>query len=959
MAKKLIEVSLPLEAINVASAREKSIRHGHPSTLHLWWSRKPTATARAVLFAQLVDDPSAHPDLFPTEDSQHQERERLFRIIEDLVKWENTTNKVVLETAKAEIERSWKLTCKEFSQHERSAELFDPEVLPAFHDPFAGGGAIPLEAQRLGLSSYASDLNPVAVLINKAMIEIPPKFSNRPPVNPSASNYDGNRNHQGTVSAKYNGAAGLAMDVSYYGLLMREEAAKRIVNFYPNIHITAEMVKERPDLKEYLNTDLTPIAYLWTRTVHSPNPAFADIEVPLVSSFALSTKTKKEAWADPVIRDDKSGYDFVVRVGGKPRIEGTVKRSGGGTCLMSGSPMPFEYLRKEGIEGRMGSRLMAIVCEGNRGRVYLSPTQEVEDLAKKAKPAWKPELDLPHNTRDFKTPLYGMNSFADLFTPRQLLALTTFSDLVAEMIKEIEKDAQAAGMSSDSVGLADGGTGARAYAEAVGVYLGFVIDKCADYWSSICTWHNSKELIRNTFGRQAIPMNWDYAETNPFSSSSGNWMAMVDWAWKAIESTPGQASGSAEQQSSQTQAISTNKIISTDPPYYDNIGYADLSDFFYTWLRHSLGNIYPELFATLAVPKAEELVATPYRHGSKGAAEAFFMEGMTQALSQLSKLAHPGIPVTIYYAFKQSESDDETGTSSTGWETFLEAVVKAGFEITGTWPMRTELSNRMVGRDTNALASSIVLVCRQKAKDAPAATRRDFISALSAEFPKSFARLQETNIAPVDLAQAAIGPGMAIYTSYSRVLNADGDNVGVKEALSLINQTLDEVLSAQEGDFDADTRWAIAWFDQFGFEPADYGIAETLSKAKNTSVQGLVDGGVVEAHQGKVRLLRPTELQPDWNPAADKRLSAWEALHQLIRAHKQSETDAAALAARIGRTSEAATELAYRLYVVSERRSRAADALTYNAFVQSWPEISRLARRINSGPISTTQGLFS
>ncbi len=953
MAKKLIEVALPLAAINEASAREKSIRHGHPSTLHLWWARRPLAAARAVLFAQLVDDPSAHPEIYPTEEDQHEERERLFRIIEELVKWENTTNQRLFESANEEIRKSWRLTCAENASHPRASELFNPDILPAFHDPFAGGGAIPLEAQRLGLESYASDLNPVAVLINKAMIEIPPKFANKVPVNPKA------REKTGVLEGKYSGATGLAADVSYYGNRMREEAERRIGEFYPKITITPEMTLERPDLIKYQGESLTVIAYLWARTVFSPNPAYSKIEVPLISSFALSTKAGKEAWVDPVIRGDQSGYDFKVRIGGKPMLEGTVKRSGGGTCIMSGAPMPFEYLRAEGKAGRMGSRLMAIVCEGNKGRVYLSPTDEQEELARKAEPLWRPEMDLPKNTRDFKTPLYGMNTFGDLFTSRQLLALTTFSDLIPEIIAEVERDAIAAGWRKDEEGISQGGVGAKAYGEAIGLYLGFVVDKCSDYWTTICIWHKSGEKISHTFGRQAIPMSWDFVETNPFSDSSGNWTAMVDWTEKALGTTSAKLAGVSTQQDAQSQQISKEKIISTDPPYYDNIGYADLSDFFYVWLRQNVKGLYPELFSTLAVPKAEELVATPYRHGSKEKAEEFFMHGMTDAMTQLANLSHPAMPVTIYYAFKQSETDEISGTSSTGWETFLEAVLTAGFKISGTWPMRTELSNRMIANGSNALASSIVLVCRRREESARIATRGEFISALRSEMPIAFARMQEANIAPVDLAQASIGPGMAIFTSYSKVINADGERVSVKEALSLINQTLDEVIAEQEGDFDGDTRWAISWFEQYGFDAGEFGVAETLSKAKNTSISGVVEGGIATSGQGKVRLLRPSELDEKWDPLSDKRLSAWEALHQLIRVlQAEAELDAARMVAKLGSKADACLELAYRLYVVSERKGRASDGLLYNSLVQSWKEILTLKRSIDVGNNGSQDSLF-
>ena len=942
LAKKLIEVALPLDLINAASAREKSIRHGHPSTLHLWWARRPLAAARAVLFAQLVDDPSAHPELFPTEEDQHIERERLFRIIEELVTWENTTNKKVLDEARAEIKRSWELTCKANAQHPDAPTLFDPEKLPVFHDPFAGGGAIPLEAQRLGLTSYASDLNPVAVLINKAMIELPPKFSGLAPVNPKA------QNPNGVFSKNYHGAMGLSEDVSYYGNRMREEAQKRIGQFYPEIEITDEMIQTRPDLADYRGKTLTPIAYLWARTVKSPNPAFSEIDVPLVSSFALSTKKGKEAYVEPVIDEDRRSYHFEVRVGGSPTLASTVNRSGGGTCLLTGSPMPFEYLRTQGKAGRMGAKLMAIVCEGTRGRVYLSPMQELEDLAREAEPTWQPELELPEHALGFRVQLYGMNTFGSLFTPRQLLALTTFSDLVKEMRAEIERDALDAGMVGDQVGVNDGGSGARAYAETIATYLAFVVDKCSDYWSAICTWHSGRDLIRNTFGRQAIPMNWDYAETNIFSDSSGNWMAMVDWTWKALERTPGLSGGQATQADAQTQTLSGNAIVSTDPPYFDNIGYADLSDFFYVWLRHNLSDIYPDLFATVAVPKAEELVATPYRHGSKGAAETFFMEGMKKAMHRLAELSHVGLPVTIYYAYKQSETDAESGTTSTGWETFLEAVVTAGFSITGTWPMRTELMTRSVGRNSNALASSIVLVCRKRTDDAKRISRSDFLGRLRSEFPSAFAKLQKALIAPVDLAQAAIGPGMAIYTSFAEVQLPDGAPLGVRDALGMINQVLDETLAEQEGDFEPQERLAIAWFEEYGFDAGEYGRAETLSKAKNASIDTLREGGVIEARLGKVRLLRPSELSSNWDPSKDTHLSSWEVLHQLIRTlETNGEAASAAVVAKVpGQYLESARELAYRLYVVAERKGWTAEASLYNSLIQSWPEISRLSRNL-------------
>ena len=792
--RKLIEVALPLDAINAASAREKSIRHGHPSTLHLWWARRPLAAARAVIFAQMVDDPSANPALFPTEKAQEQERERLFGIIRELVKWENTTNETVLEVAREEIRASWVRTCSENVEHPRAAELFDPDRLPAFHDPFAGGGALPLEAQRLGLNAYASDLNPVAVLINKAMIEIPPKFAGRPPVNPEA------RNEPTVVARTWKGAQGLAEDVRYYGRWMRDEAQKRIGHLYPQVEITPEMVRERIDLRSYEGRKLTVIAWLWARTVKSPNPAFADVDVPLASTFMLSTKKGKEAYVEPAI--ERRGYRFAVKVGAPPnpdaaKLGTTAGKRSGFRCLMSGVPVPYDYIREHGKQRGLGARLMAIVAEGDRSRIYLAPTEKHEAIARDVPATWRPDMPLPDNPRDFKTPNYGLPTFADLFTSRQLVALTTFSDLVGEATERVRCDAAAAGLPDDRRRLSDSGTGATACADAVALYLGLAVDKASDYGSSICTWHSSKELIRNTFGRQAIPMAWDFAETNAFSNSAGNLLSGIKWVGKSIDYLCPLTPGRGMLGDSQNQTISVDKLVSTDPPYYDNIGYADLSDFFYVWLRRSLKPVFPELFATLAVPKTEELVATPYRHGSKAAAESFFLRGMTRAMRRLAKQAHPGFPVTIYYAFKQSQTLEETGTASTGWETFLDAVIRSGFVITGTWPMRTELGNRMIGIGANALASSIVLVCRHRFADTVIASRREFLAALRTELPRALADLQTSNIAPVDLAQAAIGPGTAIFTRNAQVLEADGSPMSVRSALVEINKMLDETPNEQ------------------------------------------------------------------------------------------------------------------------------------------------------------------
>lgn len=949
--KKLIEVALPLEAINKASAREKSIRHGHPSTLHLWWARRPLAAARAVIFAQMVDDPSSWPDLFPTEKKQAKERERLFKIIEDLVLWENTNNEKVLQAARDEIWETWRRTCAENADHPRAKELFDRYKLPAFHDPFAGGGSIPLEAQRLGLEAYASDLNPVAVLINKAMIEIPPKFAGMPPVNPEA------RKNKALFEREWKGAQGLAEDVRYYGKWIRDKAEEKIGHLYPKVEISEEMLKERNDLKPYLGKQLTVIAWLWARTVKSPNPAFAQVDVPLVSTFMLSTKTGKEAFVEPVI--ENGDYRFTVKMG-KPiddeRVKNGTKLKGTNfRCLMSKTAIETNYIRSEAQAGRMDRRLMAVIAQGERCIIYLTPQPTMTNIAFSALPKWKPELKVPTKCHDVdRLPMYGMSTWGDAFTSRQLVALTTFSSLVGEAQEKIRFDAITSDCSKIHQTIDLDSQNAISYADSVVTYLALGVGRCANYWSSLTPWAN--DFIVQTFGRNAIRMVWDHAEANPFSGATGNWSGAIDWIEKVIITClSGRERGIAIQFDAQNQSISESKIVSTDPPYYDNIGYAELSDFFYIWLRPTIKNVYPELFATVAVPKSEELVAATHRYGNKENAEAFFLDGMTKAMLRIAEQAHSAFPVTIYYAFKQSESETDKGTASTGWETFLDAVIQANFAISGTWPIRTE-RDQGLKTGTNVLASSIVLVCRRQSESATTASRREFITALKAELPLALANLQAGNIAPVDLAQSAIGPGMAVYTRYSKILDAEGKQVTVREALALINQVLDEVLAEQEGDFDSDTRWALAWFEQNGFSEGEYGVAETLSKAKNTSVHGMVEAGILESFRGKVRLLKPAEFPSDWDPVKDKRLTVWEMVHHLIRVlEKEGELSAADIVNKLGTKAEIAKELSYRLYTICERKKRASEALSYNGLVQSFPEIFRLSKEGGKPKIIQTE----
>ena len=944
--KKLIEVALPLDDINAAAAREKSIRHGHPSTLHLWWARRPLAAARAVLFAQMVNDPGYETGKGFTrgvnKTEATRERERLFDIIRELVKWENTNNEAVLERARAEIRKSWEETCELNKKHPQAAVLFNPAKLPAFHDPFAGGGAIPLEAQRLGLESHASDLNPVAVLINKAMIEIPPKFAGRKPVGPVPAG-----EKQTKMAEDWSGARGLAEDVRRYGHWMREEAQKRIGHLYPQVEITAEMAKTRPDLKQYVGQKLTVIAWLWARTVRSPNPAYSSVHVPLASSFLLSTKTDKESWVEPVV--EGSGYRFVVKVAdgkNKPPSSakgGTKVSQGAFRCLMSDTPIKYEYVDAEANAGRLGARLMAVVVEGHRGRVYLSPIDEMGDVAASALPSWKPDTPCRGTfASNAQGRRYGFNVFGDYFTNRQLLALTVFSDLVAEVREKVRLDAAQSGYADDGLGLDVGGLGASSYADSIATCLALATDKSADYNSSLCGWISGGETLRSTFGRQAISMSWDYCEANIIGEATGSFLSVVGQMQKSLALAPAIGGGQIVQFDAQRVDIA-GKVVSTDPPYYDNISYADLSDFFYVWLRRSARSIFPSLFATVAVPKAEELVATPYRHGGVEQAEAFFLDGMTAVMKNIAESAHGAFPVSIYYAFKQSDTSD-AGTASTGWETFIQAVIAAGFAIHGTWPMRTERESRSIGIGANALASSIILVCHRRPGDAPQVPRREFQRELREVLTEALEAMLggadgASPIAPVDLAQAAIGPGMGVFSKYAAVLESNGEPMSVKTALMLINRQVDEVLGGET--FDADTNFCLGWFDEVGFGTGAFGNADVLARAKATSVDAVKHAGVLASDGGKVRLLKPDEYPVDWDPRSDNRTPVWEALHQLIRAYNQGgESAAGTLLARMPSMSGDIRRLSYWLYnACAERKRLPEEARAYNELITAWHAI--------------------
>lgn len=922
--RKLIEVSLPLEAINREAEADTPKRKGHPWRLHYWWARRKLCVARAVLFAQLVDDPSSHPERFPTLDSQAAERERLHNIIRRLVDWDNVRDERVLSEARREIMTS--------------TGGNPPPIL----DPFAGGGTIPLEAQRLGLSTRASDLNPVAVLINKALLEIPRTFSGAAPVM---------RDLRRTRNS-WSGAEGLAADVRAYGKWVRDEAEARIGDVYPTTTL--------PD-----GRSTRVIAWIWARTVTCPNPA-CGIEMPLARSWWLSKKRGKIAYVKPTVVSDalRAGgrrVDFTVETdpNGAPTAndDGTIARQGG-HCVACKVAVPLSYVRAEGRARRLGAQLMAVVADGQPGRAYLAPSDVQTEAASIARPADVPEGRLPANPRDFKTPNYGMSTWADLFTSRQLLVLTTFSDLISEVRDRVYSDALAAGQVGGG-DLEGGGSGASAYADAVAVYLGISLSRATDYMSTITTWHYRNEQIRSVFARQAIPMTWDYLEVNFLGTGSGTWDSQVALAAEALESRvlDGEV---VVRQASAAEAIEAGVLISTDPPYYDNVAYAELADYFYVWLRRSLGRIVPALVGTLATPKTEELVASPYRQGGSGAAREHFEGGFREVFQRARETALDDYPITVYYAFKQAETTDD-GEASTGWATLLQAMVETGWAVTSTWPFRTETGSRMIAQGRNTLASSIVLSMRPRSSDAPTTDRRGFVAALKRELSGAMRELQSGGIAPVDLPQAAIGPGMAVFSRYAEVIESDGAPMTVRSALARINEILDEVLGEQEGDFDPTSRFAIAWYRSHGYSTGAFGTADDLARARNTAVATMERHGILTSRAGKVQLFKPADLDEKYDVTSDESTSAWEALHHTIRILESEGVLSAGLFLRdASQRADGAVdldlvkELAYLLFQVAEKNGWTKDAISFNALATAWPELMEAARTASVLSYSTS-----
>jgi len=890
--RKLIEVALPLDAINEASVREKSIRHGHPSTLHLWWARRPLAACRAVIWASLVDDPSSKPELFPTKESQDKERERLFEILRQLVKWENSNDKSVLDGARAEIRKCYK------------------GEIPPIIDPFAGGGSIPLEAKRLGLTTYASDLNPVAVLINRVMLEFPNKFDGCPPVHP---------NLQNSELKVWHGLEGLAADIEAYGKWMRDEAEKRIGHLYPKARNSE-------------GKELTPIAWIWARTVESPNPSWNG-HVPLVASWILRPQklvyqtVKPVVWVEPKIDQDNQTILYNIRTGGEPNYSRTIER-GIGTCLATGSTIPNDWIVAETRAGRMRYQLMAVVAEGSIGKEYISVADKtIPNSYNFLSSAITGEIE-PGMSENVTR--YGLDYFEKLFTHRQLTALATFSQLTLTARKMLEQD-----ISKVDFIVPD------SYTEALTALLNIVVSKCADYWSSLCVWYKGSEVVAHVFGRHAIGMVWDFAEANPFSNSSGNWMSKINSVQQTVKGLPTTGRANVFQANALDQVTKYDKsagVVVTDPPYYNNICYAKISDFFYVWLRKNLKDTYPNEFSTLLTPKDEELIADSRRHGSKTEAKKHFELGMAEFMRGVATSQHPKIPATLFYAYKAQENKDGK-VGSTGWDTFLQSIIDSGMAITATWPMRTELSNRSNAIKANALASSVVLVCRPRSKSAPLASRSEFMSALQTELPDAVRLMQSGNIAPVDLPQSAIGPGIGVFSRYAKVVEADGSKMPVSEALALINDVLGEILDGEEAELDAETRFALAWYEQYGFEPESSGNADSIARAKNTSLQGIEDSGIGEARAGKFRLLKREELDPEWSPTTDSRLTIWEATQHMVLALEDSELRAAEILRELGGKADSVFQLISVIYQKADHKGESQEAACYNGLAMAWPTL--------------------
>ncbi|MDR1013036.1 MAG: DUF1156 domain-containing protein [Lactobacillales bacterium] len=931
MKKKLIEVGLPLEAINLACAREKSIHHNHPSSLHLWWARRPLAAARAVIFASLIDDPSSHPEIFPLEEQQNAERDRLFDIIKSLVKYENIHNITLLNSAITEISNS-------LNGH-----------FPKLLDPFCGGGSIPLEGKKLGLEVFASDLNPVSVIINFAMLDFPHRFANAIPVNPDYSSPTINQKFV-TSSKPLPVKNALSLDLEFYANSIYDKLHNEIGHLYPPLN---------PETLEFSNRrDSTTniIAWIWFRAVKCPNPV-CNCQTPLAHSFNLCTVAGKEKHLVPIISDTTISFKIA-----KGKTDNYTVNKHGAKCIKCNAIIPLKYIQEEGVAGKLTELPGAIVADISKTKEYYIFDDLHFNASLVPRPEHVPETLIPNTNHKICTKIYGFSKFSDHFTNRQLTLLSAFSTLISDIGKQIQYDAEIKWNNYDDTDITEGGTGSKAYSQAIQIYLSLILDKTADYNSSFSTWNAPRQGMRNIFGRQSLPMVWDFAEVNPFSNQTGSIKNMIQWVVKTLETldrSPISVKPTINLRDAKQDSGLRNMLISTDPPYYDNIIYSDISDFFYVWLRLTLHDIIPNLFQTVLTPKRDEIVANKFRHDNNPVkAKLFFEKSLYEAFVNLYNCSSDEYPVTIYYAFKQrefkeinhSESNISTRkieTTSSGWETMLSALIKAGFSITGTWPIKTEFVGRNVGNNTNSLSTSIVLVCRKRPQAENKISTRDFIKELSREISVPLKYLQNCKLSPVDLAQAAIGPGMAIFTKYSKIIESDNSELTVRKALSEINNALDRFLSESTVGLDLESSFCIELYSQYSYNSVLAGEADILLKAKNVTLQSLLNLKVIKSKDGKISLNERDELDVT---SPQHMHCIWLNTQLLVKLFIKGGIDDSANFLNVipPNLREKSLSVAYKLFSISENHKWIHEAKAYNSFVTDWDQIKNRAIELES-----------
>ena len=910
--KKLIEVAMPLNSINKACDYEKKPGIGpHPRGIHHWWARRPHTAARAFLFAQLIDDPISRPEDFKTEEDQKQERKRLMSIIEKLSEWKSNNNDKFFFEIRSELKKSI------------------GNDFPIILDPFSGGCTIPLEGKRMGLEVHGSDLSAVSTILGKSMIEINELFQNMPPLNPN-----------GNLKNHYRGFEGLAEDFKYYGFEVIKNCKQKLKSNYET-----ENIKDN----RYKNSDI--VAWIWTNTVASPDPSLNGLHVPLVKSFDLVTSRGNRVWIKPLVQGDRYSFRVLSELDGckYEKIEGTIGRHGG-RCIVSGSAITLDYIRNEGKKGLLSQKLMAVCVKGKGRKNYFSPPLNYEKnifLNSKIEYINCPIEHWPGSTNCV---VYGRTKFQDLFSSRQLNSLIQFSLEIKKIEKQIfneiknklELYTKEKKINLDLV--------SKEYLKLIMTFLAFTLSRALDFNNMHCRWSASNEKIMQLFARGAIPMCWDFGEANLFEDVVGGFPKIIDYQAKCIETLfVNNGKGRIIQSDAREAVIPKNSILNTDPPYYDNIPYSNLADFFHVWLKKTIGHLYPDELSTLSSPKETELVANQFRFGGKELADKTFLDGMTFVINRYTNFCNKDYPLVIYYAFKQSEIENH-GIFSPGWDSFLTALISTGLQVVQTWPARTESSTRIRALGYNALATSVIVVCRKRDNVTKTISKHEFIRQLKTELPRAISDLKAANISPADIPQSSIGPGIGIFSRYQAVLENDDSHMSVKTALQLINRELGD----EEGEYDSETSFAITWFEQNGFNVGDFGSANNIANAKGISVNTLVHSGVAQSSGGKFSLLDRESLEDDWDPTTDKNLTIWECCQYLIKTmENKGEFETAKLIKQMGsRRADSAKELAYTLYdIAANKRKDANEATAYNGLIAVWSELTAQSVNITEGDL--------